>query len=358
MLVYLLLPFIPVLFYLALFNRKGYDKDDDKSYKLLIGISLMTLILVSSFRSYNMGADYHYYVDAFLNDKSWHEQGFSIISKTVHSIFGNHYWGFALIISVSYLVPQGCFINKYCKNEYVLLVLLILVLNPYLYIQSTFNVVRQGMACGFLIIAYYLLSHKHYIWFGAVVLMSAAIHDISRYFWIFLLLVFLVRWNEHNFLFVSTICLLGNLFLNDFSFLTRFLSLDRFDSYFEWGDSLFNFFGFGFVIYILLIILITKYKELYENDDEKKWVDLYIFSLCFLLLAVKNDLIYRMYMMLAYISLPAVGIIFKNLKKNNFKYIQILTVGYVSYYVIMFILFLHSTKNNVHYIPFEFYKSK
>ena len=350
MIIYFVLPLIPVTFYI-IFKREKYQ-----SYGLLIGSVFVLLLFVSTFRSYNMGPDYNGYVYACLHDYNWPEKGFALIIKAVHYIFGKNYWGLALLVNIFYLVPIYFILIKYIRSNYIVLILSIFVLNPYLFIQSTFNVIRQGMACGLLIGAFYFFKNKRYILFVGAIVLSATIHDICRYFWLFLVIVLLFKWNEIKLFYVATFCLLVNLGLRDLTILSKFLSKNRFDSYLSWGDSLFNFVGFSFVIYALLIILLSEYRKLYTCQDEKKWVDLYILSLCFLMIAVKNDIVYRMYMMLAYISLPSIGIIFKNLKNNGSKFIQILTVAYPTYYFIMYVLFLYSVRNNLHYIPFEFYK--
>lgn len=353
MLMYCILPIVPILLYVIFYNKKN----SKKNYTVMLGIFFLFLLLVSTFRNYTMGADYHWYVGAFLNDGSWNEEGFTLVSKTAHIIFKSNYWGLALIVDVCYLLPMYYFTKKFCKNEYILLVMLIFVLNPYLYIQSTFNVIRQSMACGFLIIAYYMLKKKKYWIFIVFSFIAASMHDVVKYFIVILLIVSIVKWKSKIFFYLATICLVANLLLTNLSVLFNFISTDRFDSYVDWGNSLFDFAGFGIVVFALLLLLSLEYSKLYGNEEEKNWVDLYLFSLCFLLIAVKNDIVYRLYMMLTYISLPAVGIIFKNLKENGSKYIKLLVVAYSAYYIVLYILFLNSVKNNTNYVPFEFYKT-
>ena len=61
------------------------------------------------------------------------------------------------------------------------------------------------------------------------------------------------------------------------------------------------------------------YSELYKSKEEKVLVDLFILSLVFLIFAVQNDMLYRVYIVLAFISIPGITIICKNLKgKRNY----------------------------------------
>ena len=100
-------------------------------------------------------------------------------------------------------------------------------------------------------------------------------------------------------------------------------------------------------------LIISFYDKICESRMQRIFVNLYIFSLCFLMLAVENDIVYRLYIAMAYASLPAVPIIINAMRK--YKYGNLVKWGYIGYYAAFYIgyIYLLYENNNPDYIPFK-----
>ena len=72
-----------------------------------------------------------------------------------------------------------------------------------------------------------------------------------------------------------------------------------------------------------------------------------------MMLAVENDIVYRLYITMAYASLPAVPIIINAMRK--YKYGNLVKWGYIGYYAAFYIgyIYLLYKNHNPDYIPFK-----
>ena len=148
---------------------------------------------------------------------------------------------------------------------------------------------------------------------------------------------------------LAIICLIMNL-LKVGTLVFKIIS--RYSLYETYDASLLNFRPYVFAITFIVLYFTSIYSELYKSKEEKVLVDLFILSLVFLIFAVQNDMLYRVYIVLAFISIPGITIICKNLKgKRN--YIELCFVGYYSLFYIFYVS-LWYINNDTAYMPFKF----
>lgn len=350
---YLLFPLVPVFYYCLINHKTMKFKMHDKNFfkiNIFIVASLSTLLFFSTFRNQIIGADYTNYVHEYLVNHEWYgEIGFSFIYQISYFIFKDNYWGLSLIINSINFYCIYKFLNKFMTdNSIILIIMLIFVLNPYLYIQSSFNIIRQGLSTSIILLAItYLFDNKNKIFF-LLIFIATSIHNISI---LFVFLYFLKKLNigKKTLIIIFFVCFIINLVFTNISFLNPLISLIKYNGYIAWGSTKFDFKIYSAFIAIYCTFIFKNYDALSKNERDKNFIDLYILSLCFLLIAVKNDVLYRVYVMMCFFTLPAIYTIIKKQRKCI-----LIKMGFILYYLIIYILFLISVKNNIHYVPFLF----
>jgi len=352
MLIYLLLPILNIIFYIILSKFKV------KKNIYLIS-SLTILMIISSFRASQIGADYHVYVNVFENiDKAIisypMEKGYLLLNYIVALITSN-YVIFALIINLFIFSAIYKYIKNNVDEKYYLWIILIFTMNPYLYIQSTFNVIRQTIAFCIILYGIKYLIEKKYIIYILLILMAAQFHSIS---YIFILLIFIrmMRWNEKKF-FILLFCVILLVLFKNCGIIDFFAKILGYGKYAKYGATMFDFFVYHTFIISVVSILILNYKKIEIKENEKFFLDTYIISLSLLPVFVTNDIMYRVYIGFIFISLPAVPLILKHCDKTMKKMKYLIKSGYALYYSLLFVMFLYSIMktNNINYIPFRFF---
>lgn len=327
------------------------------SKKIYVFFVLLVLYLFSTLRSFEMGADYSNYIYYFTRFQQWYsdsEFGFTVLYRIAYGLFGDNYIGLSAIINILIFVLFYKYVVKNCSDKFIWLILLVFVLNPYLYIQSTFNMLRQGIAMCFIINAYSQLLDNKLKNFFAFILIGASFHKLSL---VFLLLPLLnrINWNQKKLFLCGSICFFINLFIPNLSFLSPIFKIFNFENYTSSQTSMFNFKMFGVFVYLVFCMVLYFYNDLYRNKSEKKLIELYLISLSFLLLAVKSDAVYRIYIVLVYLTLPAIDIILTNVDNTRFRLKKLLPYAYMVYYMFFYLIFFISINGNTNYIPFKFY---
>lgn len=340
------------------------------SRKLFLIISFSYLFLFSSLRDQSIGADYGAYVSAFNAIKTtgtyYMEKGYVMLNLLVSKLT-NSYVGIAIAVNLMLFVPLYYLIRNKVDKKYWGLCVFIFASNPYMFMQTSFNAMRQGCATGLILVGMYILlglkqkSTIKYIKYFAIILLAAQFHRIA---YVTLLIPIILEFNWKRFYWLLILCfsLLGNMFGVNYiiKLITSKLKFNA--SYLTYPASSLNHpIYVGFIVFVILYLL-YHYGDFERLPKHKKqMVDLYIFSLCFLLLALPNDMIYRTYILFAFCALPSIPIVCQSLGATRapikFKHEQkIVEFLYVSYYLMFNIgyMALLALSNNSQYIPFKF----
>jgi len=353
MLIYILLPLLNIILYFFLSKK-------EKGRKIYLITILTVLMLLSSFRSKQIGADYSVYVNVFENI-SKHissypmEKGYLILNYLV-SIFTSNYVVFSLVINSIIFSVFYKFIKDNVDEKYYVWIMSMFILNPYLYIQSTFNIIRQMLSICIILYGIKFLNEKKYIHFVLSIILASQFHSMG-YIYLSLLLIKLIKWDEKKFYLISIGSLVMNI-LGENNVILQFLSsLLGYGKYNGYKDTMFNFPIYILFIFAVVILLIKNYKKIKTNEKEKLFLDTYIISLSLLPIFITNDIMYRVHIGLVFMSLPAIPIILKYLKDKSKKVNFIVKGGFILYYVLMFSLFifLAMKTNNINYVPFTFF---
>ena len=319
-----------------------------------------------------IGADYVHYVNAFETIKFtgsyYMERGYVLLNRFVSTIT-NEYVGIAVAVNILLFIPLYYYITKFVDKKYWGLCVFIFATHPYMFIQSSFNAMRQGCATGIVLFGltvFLTLSNRRKllskILFLVFVLLAAQFHRIA-YVMVIIPIILSINWKKYDWYVMIVLSIvanligignLGELILTQLSFNISYLHYD---------SSLLN--NPIYVIFVSLFILYLLYH--YEDfkslsSVSKKRFDLYMFSLCFLLFAVSNDMLYRVYIILAFCTLPCIPIVCKGLViththikiKNESKIVELLYLFYYFCFYVGYVSLLAINKN-AHYIPFKFF---
>lgn len=354
MAVYGTLAGIMIITYLVMQNKKnGRD--------IYVKLVLLVLYFVSSFRADIIGTDHMNYVNIFHSiSKSGFVYGYEkgyVLLNMLAGFFSDHYVVLSLVINFLIFTSVYCYINKFVESRYKGLAVFIFFLNPYLYIQSTFNVLRQGCATAVLLFAMYYLYEKKWMQYVFLVLVAAQFHKVSYAF--LLMIVFrMIKWKKSYFFVLSTVTFIMNLVLDSDVFLKYIADVLGYSGYVGFGKSMFDFKLYAFFIYGIVIFFALHYEQLYVDKKEKFFTDLYLVSLSMLPVFVKNDAAYRIYIILVFLSIPAVSSICKNFnhERKRRQYIGI-RVSYFMYYIAFFSAFFLKAMyvHDTCYVPFQFF---
>lgn len=341
-----------------------------------LALSFFVLFFFSSFRAPHLGTDYHSYITAMEYVKNtgtyYMESGFIFLNKII-LIFTSHYFGIAIVTNLILMGPMFLLIMHCIDRKYWPVGVLIFLLNPYMYLQSTFNIMRQGCATGFIMVAVLLLRNKQ-LWKKLLsvvfIIIAAQFHRMS-YIMLVIVPVMLFPWKKQYWKLIGSIAFWINMFgLDLFSIAIRLVS----DKYVNYDASLLNIGVYAMFIYAIIMGLCHYYDELCTDKSRKQFIDLYIFSLSYMLIALPNDIAYRIYIMLAFTAIPAVPILWEKLgtlrmgdipivgklkiwrKMPKLRGITPVIPGYTLYYFAFFIgyiCYLWLTGNTA-YIPYSF----
>ena len=312
------------------------------------------LMFLSTFRGKNIGADYENYIEVFnrigRSGTAYMEKGYVILNRFAH-LLGDKPYHLSLVINLIFFPILTIYIYKYVDRKYWLLILFIFVADPYFYIQSTFNMVRQATGTAFILLAViFLLSDKKKFALAAYVV-AVSIHN-SMAAMLILPIILWIKWNKKTFRAMSIICFFLNVF-NVGDLMAVGLRIFDYGNYEKYEASLLNNIAYVILVFVVIQIIILFYDEICETKLHRRFVNLYIFALCFLMLAVENDETYRLYVSIAYIALPAVPIIIEGMRK--YKYGNLVKWGYIGYYTAFYIGYIYMLyqNQNPEYIPFK-----
>ena len=116
------------------------------------------LFLISSFRSVSLGADSENYIEAFTiigkRGTYYMEKGYVLLNKLVN-FFTSNYSVLIFIINIVFFMSLYNYIRQFVKEQYLIYCLIVIAFHPYIFLQSTFNIIRQCCAVSLVIIGLY-----------------------------------------------------------------------------------------------------------------------------------------------------------------------------------------------------------
>lgn len=331
-----------------------------KPPKAMLYMVMGILLFIATFRADHIGADHNNYVTLFQSIPDAGtlyfvrngEVGYVLLNKIAYFFSGEAYslnFFAALVLMIGFVV----YARKHVDPSYWWMALLIFVLHPYLYIQSTFNAMRQGCAMGVAMLAMCVLKKEKIFWFVVLTVAAGTFHK-SAYSMLLLLIVRKMNWSAALHKVIAFAMFILN-FLPTSSLIAVLSSALGYDGYTSYEASFLNNKLYVVFVAVLLFTLLQKYDKLYLSKDEKLFVDLFLLSVTFLLIAVKNDMFYRIYIYLAYLSIPGITIICKNAKRFispaaivRYTFVAYYTSFYVGYLALLWL------NQNERYIPFQF----
>lgn len=325
-------------------------------YKNIFLSIIIFLLFISAFRADNIGSDHGQYISAFYSikrygDTYFTEKGYVFLNKLVLLLGGN---ATVLSFCVSSMLCIGyyLYIVKYVPTDYYIFSLIIFVCQPYMYIQSTFNIMRQGCATAIILISIPFLLNKKWLIFVAIILLASTFHT-SALAMILLIIFRNINFDAKRIRIVAIACIIMN-FLKvgswPFEIMNKLMGVYR--SYNTYEASLLNFKPYVIAIFIIIMYFTSIYNDLYENKKEKFFVDLFLISLACMIFCVQNDILYRAYIYIAFTAVPGIAVICKNLRQKK-SIIELCFVGYYSAFYIGYISLWYINKD-VSYYPFKF----
>lgn len=357
---YILILLFLLSLYVVFFNRSN------SSRKAFLFLAFFSLFLLSALRDINMGADSRDYITAFRVIRSkgsyYMEKGFVLFNRMVGLWTKNYSW---MIAAESFLFfsPLYFYIRRNVNSRYWALCVFIVFLHPYMFLQTTFNVMRQCCSVGFLLIGmdYYTRNtntKKGVFVFVLITILAAQFHR-SAYFILAIPLIRMVKWTVNKWRVALVTSVLLNI-LRDSNITRVFGRLAGFNKYFDYKASLLNNVPYVLLIVILVIFITNHYQDIVKRVNQKELLDRYIFSLVFLVFAVSNDMVYRVYITLAILSLPAIPMLIEGYSGVKIRYnmlsLNALEVLYVLYYLCFFLgyIWMLTYNGNQAYIPYRF----
>lgn len=147
----------------------------NKKYPFWI-FSLFCLFLFMSLR-YNYGNDYMNYYNAhtLINEGSWAWGNNNILYRILNNTFSN-FFVMVTVISIFYLVTIGSLIKFNLSSKYYWLALLILLINPYLFLVQLSSI-RQTISICFFIISSFFIIKKQFIPYIICILLALGMHS-------------------------------------------------------------------------------------------------------------------------------------------------------------------------------------
>jgi hypothetical protein len=296
------------------------------------------------------------------------EKGYVLLNWLV-SIITDEYVGVAIAVNLFLFIPLYYYLIKLVDKKYWGLCVFIFACNPYMFIQSTFNAMRQGCATGLVLLAVYallFLRKKRFSigFYLLLVLLAAQFHRIA-YVMVIVPLILEISWAKKDWYIVLIASLVFNIIGTGFLGEWLLTNLEFNVGYLHYESSLLNnpiYLTFIFMFALYLIYHYEDFKRL--GILKRKLLDFYMFSICFLVFAVSNDMFYRVYVIMAFCTLPSIPIVCEGLLntrthikiKNESNIVESL---YVIYYISFYLgyIMLLVINNNSHYIPFKFFFS-
>ena len=336
------------------------------SKKIFLFFALFSLFLLSSLRDISMGADAENYLLAFrtitMRGTYYMESGYVLYNRLIGKLTDNYSLMIAANCLLFYL-PLYKYLKDTVDPAYWPICVFIVYLQPYFFLQTTFNVMRQACSVGILLMGmmYYSKQEKgikRIFVFSLSAIIAAQFHR-SAYFALIIPFLQFINWTVKKWRIALIVSVLLNVL--NVSGLVRILAgLFGFNKYYNYSSSLLNNPAYLLLIIVLVLVVTNKYEVLIAKAKSKQVLDFYIFSLIFLIFAVSNDMIYRVYIMFAILSLPAIPVVIDgvsrikiSINKKKFNAYGAVLICYYIFFFFGYIWYL-SRSGNTAYIPYRF----
>jgi len=336
----------------------------------VLRISLIYLFFISSFRYQIIGTDYPGYIGLFYQiiriGHAYVENGYVVFNKII-AVFTEKYFGLAIGINLLLFIPLYYYI-RYCVSErYWGLCVYIFAANPYMFIQTTFNALRQACATGIVLIGMNVLMHRKksimpIVFYYLAILLAGQFHRLS-YILAIIPVVLSIKWTKNHWYFFAMAALAVNLVGARLIAIVMVRLLQFNQRYLDYEASMLNN-----PIYILFVIIVIFYLLSHYDAytamgyNKKRLIDFYLFSLCFLIMALPNDMFYRVYMVLSFCALPGVAAVCEGtlpgFSRFRFRHEELIVERlYVLYYFFFYFgyIALLAINHNYSYVPFRFF---
>ncbi len=330
-----------------------------KEKRLCSGIFIFLLFCISTLRSADIGSDYRTYISIFNQELYIYGKGYNLINYLA-SLLGDSYVWLAMMVNIVIFTLLGYVYKKEVDKKYYFFALTLWVLNPYCFIQSSMNILRQGcaMACVLVAVYYIRRGRGKLLIFLICILIAGSFHK-SAYFFVMLFPFGLVHWKRPYHILLLAVCTVLNLLFSGSQLIQPFAKFLGYSGYLTVKPSQFDMPVFTLLIVFVSLYLMYRYPLLYTNEKEKWYVDLYLVSLSALLILVKNDIAYRMYIYFSFAAPIAISYIVKNLSAKVRRAVEtwLVQTGYLAYYSAMYWLFvlLQMINHNEKYFPYRFF---
>lgn len=332
--------FILLIFFFSQVLLLSFLKRYKSSYlhlnKFFLILNLILIIIFATIRSFSVGGDlatyiYFYrlvgiiknYSLSFVSKIIGMEYGFSLLVIICNNLFNERI--LLLIVSLLTYIPIFHFIKKYSSN-YCLSILIFLCFELY---NQSFNIMRQFIAIGILLLSFQYIKKQSFLRFFMIVLLASLFHKTALIFLFFYPLYRIKKIPNYfyfiYFIFFSAFFIFGKE-------ITDILTYILYSKYM--GERSGNY-GLSILINITIIIsfiLVQKYNGDYQSD-QTFFIIMALMCLLFNVLGLQSDLFTRImfYFKIFYIvSIPnMIDSIKNNLVKNSaFYFISCLFVIY------------------------------
>lgn len=329
-------------------------------YKVMskkIALTWMLIIFwLSTLRSSQIGTDYKTYIYVFHSQSRMYGWGYNLLNY-VASLLGDSYVCLAFTVNLLIFGATWKVYEKEIERKYLLFALAIWTLNPYCFMASSMNIMRQGCAMACILIAIFAISNKkRYFLIFLLVILAGSFHK-SAYVYILLFPFQWIHWKRRYHAIMLCMCTILNLVLGK-EIIRPVAELLDYTVYLEsYGTTAFDTLYFMLLVFLVSIYLIYRYPILYNNKKEKWYVDFYLFFLNLLLLLVKNDIAYRMYIYASFVAPIAISYMLENLKRKLVKGREhmFMKIGYMGYYAALYWMYLLTQIKSTDVIPFRFF---
>ncbi|MBR8734987.1 hypothetical protein IX329_002604 [Fusobacterium necrophorum] len=307
------------------------------------------LIIFSAIRSPNIGTDSAEYLEILNNPNlgKFMEKGYYGISKISHFLNFNSTYFFGLI-SIIIIVPVMYYIFK-IPAKFRWIALWLYLFNPYLYIQSNFNILRQGLSMSFSLLLLNSLLKKKYFLSSLFLLIGLGFHESILIAVCIFFINLIFKWNKIKLIFfLVTMYLLKILgvFKIVISILPKYFDL----YYLHYLNHRENMFANNIVVtlhFIWFIVLVLQYKKMYKNKKEKKIANFFFITNALYFFFCLNSVFLRIYIYIYLWNIYIVTLIIKNTKS------KIILYSHLIYTILLFILFYYLNSSNIHYFPYR-----
>lgn len=305
MLVYLIVICIPLIWCILSENKK-INND------VGIAVSLAILFFISSFRNDGMGDDYQRYIEKYryiaeFGDAYFREKGYVVFNKLL-ALLSTHYLCLGIGVNLLLFIPLYFFIKDNIEERYWSLAVLIFVANPYMYVQSSFNLLRQCCATGLLLISVNFIKKKSITSFIIGILFLVISMEFHRSVVILALVIIPclmdIKWPTKALRLMFLLSFGLNLMGID-NLIKIATKIAHYDGTVEaYGDSLLNNIAYIALCFIYCYWLTDIYDNMPDSGKNNLFVKLYLMTMIILPIALMNDLFYRARIYFQFISLP------------------------------------------------------